>query len=148
MSGSAITLRPANAHDYPMALELYLTTMAPMTADLMHWDRTKQCASFQQQWQLEEIKVIVKESENVGWLQVGPAERGVELRQFFIMPARQRQGIGTEIMQRLIAQWREQQTLPARLTVLKNNPARSLYETFGFQIIGDIGVKYLMQLER
>jgi hypothetical protein len=34
---------------------------------------------------------------------------------------------------------------PLALTVLKNNPARRLYERFGFSVVGEAGVKFEMR---
>jgi ribosomal protein S18 acetylase RimI-like enzyme len=47
-------------------------------------------------------------------------------------------------MRRLIAEW---QARPIVLTVLKNNPARRLYERLGFAVIGETDMKYMLRRE-
>jgi ribosomal protein S18 acetylase RimI-like enzyme len=51
-----------------------------------------------------------------------------------IVPEHQRNGIGTEIIRRAVAQAREQK-ISLYLSVLKVNPARRLYERLGFRVI-------------
>ena len=48
-----------------------------------------------------------------------------------LLPEFQKRGLGTELLQRLILE-SEQASLPLRLQVARNNPARRLYERLGF----------------
>jgi ribosomal protein S18 acetylase RimI-like enzyme len=68
----------------------------------------------------------------------------MRLQQFFISPDHQRRGIGTEVLNSLVAIWKATGK-PVVLTVLKNNPARRLYERFGFSVVGEAGVKFEME---
>jgi ribosomal protein S18 acetylase RimI-like enzyme len=141
---AVIKLRPATAADYFFALDLYLRTMRPCTEKLMVWDEPKQIASFARQWNLQEVQVICAEGRNVGWLQATETPSEIVLQQFFVSPERQRAGIGTEVLRCLMATWMLAGK-PLALTVLKNNPARRLYERFGFCVVGEAGVKIEMR---
>jgi ribosomal protein S18 acetylase RimI-like enzyme len=68
----------------------------------------------------------------------------IRLQQFFISPEHQRTGIGTEVLSDLVETWALTEK-PIALTVLKNNPARRLYERFGFSVVGEVGVKFEMK---
>ncbi|MHC4045430.1 GNAT family N-acetyltransferase [Bradyrhizobium sp. 23AC] len=119
--------------------------MRPYTEQLMVWDDGKQRTNFAALWKLTEVRIVTFNGSDVGWLQVQESSTEVRLLQFFIAPDQQRKGIGTEVLQDRLAAWRAT-AKPAVLTVLKNNPARRLYERLGFSVVGDTGVKYEMKL--
>ena len=139
-----IHLQEASAEDYAFALELYLSTMRPYTEELMVWDEQRQRDSFAVQWKPDEVQIIVLDGETVGWLQVSETPTDIRLQQFFISADHQRIGIGTEVLSSLVAIW-SATGKPFVLSVLKNNPARRLYERFGFSVIGEAGVKFEMK---
>ena len=140
-----IDLRRATEEHYQFALELYLSTMRPYTEELMVWDEAKQRGSFAAQWRLEEVRIITVDGVDVGWIQVAESPTEIRLQQFFISPDQQRAGIGTDVLRKLLATWRAAEK-PVALNVLKNNPARRLYERVGFSVVGEAGVKYEMKL--
>jgi ribosomal protein S18 acetylase RimI-like enzyme len=143
--GRAVVLRCAAQEHYQFALELYLSTMRPYTEELMAWDEARQRDSFAAQWIRDEVRIIAADGIDIGWLQVseGPAE--IHL-QFFIAPAEQRAGIGTKVLNDLLVAWKSTGKSIV-LTVLKNNPAKRLYERAGFSVVGDVGVKYEMKCD-
>ena len=53
----------------------------------------------------------------------------------------QRMDIGTEVLRRLLADWKPTGK-PLLLLVLKNNPGRRFYERLGFSVFGEEGVKF------
>jgi ribosomal protein S18 acetylase RimI-like enzyme len=127
-----ITLTRGTADHYDFALELYISAMRPLTEKLMVWNEEKQRESFASQWKLDEVQIIAVDGKDVGWLQVAELPTEVRLQQFFVAPDRQGEGIGTEVLQRLLTIFRQAGQQVA-LTVLKNNQARRLYERVGFQ---------------
>jgi GNAT superfamily N-acetyltransferase len=137
-------LRLGMATDYTFALAVYLSTMRPYTEELMVWDEQKQIASFARQWKLEDVRVICADGCDVGWLQAIETPSEIILQQFFVVPEHQRAGIGTEVLASLLAHWKPT-AKPIVLTVLKNNPARRLYERFGFFVVGEVGAKVQMR---
>jgi GNAT superfamily N-acetyltransferase len=139
-----LTLRRATAEHYSFALGLYLSTMRPYTEELMVWIEMRQRDSFAAQWKPDEVRIVTIDGKDVGWLQVSETQTEIRLQQFFISPDRQRTGIGTDVLRSLLAKWRATGK-PIALTVLKNNPARRLYERFGFSLVGEMGVKYEMR---
>jgi ribosomal protein S18 acetylase RimI-like enzyme len=140
-----IELRPGTAAHFDFALKLYLSTMRPYAEKLMVWDEVKQVASFATQWKADDVRLIVVDGKDVGWLQARETPSQIILQQFFISPDHQRVGIGTKVLRRLLVDWRPTEK-PVTLTVLKNNPARRLYERAGFTITGEAGIKFELGL--
>lgn len=138
-----ITFTRGTADHYDFALHLYISAMRPLTEKLMVWNEEKQRESFASQWKLDEVQIITVDGKDVGWLQIAELPTELRLQQFFVVPDRQGEGIGTEALQRLLTTCRQIGQQVA-LTVLKNNPARRLYERSGFSVVGEVGVKYAM----
>lgn len=141
---AAIHLRPARLDDYGFALALYLETIRPYAAELMTWRDAAEAERFEGFWRSEQTRIVLEGAEAIGWVQVEELPDKVFLRQFYLTPARQRRGIGSQILSLLIREWAGR---PAQLSVLRNNPARRLYERFGFSVRGESGIKLLMRRE-
>ena len=143
MTGT-IELKTATAEHYAFALGLYLATMRPYTAELMVWDEQKQIESFAQRWKREDVRIIVLDGRDAGWMQAMETPSEIVLQQLFVVPERQGAGLGTRVLKDLLSRW-EPTGKPIALTVLKNNPARRLYERLGFSVVGEAGVKFEMR---
>ena len=89
--------------------------------------------------------LILLEAEKVGALSVERFPTYIQLSQLFILPAYQRQGIGTSIVRGLITEARETKK-PLRLRVLSVNPARRLYEREGFRVASTTPERVYMEL--
>ncbi|GLK82729.1 GNAT family N-acetyltransferase [Ancylobacter defluvii] len=139
-----ISLKPAETVDYAFALDLYLMTMRPLTSQLMTWDEGRQIASFAHQWRGDEVRIILLDGSEVGWIQTREEAPKIRLLQFFIMPDQQGRGIGSEVLAQLLAQG-DSAGKPVTLAVLRNNPARRLYERFGFTVVDETGLKLRME---
>lgn len=129
-----------------MALNLYLETMKPLTSELMVWDDARQSAGFADQWKIKDVRIIVFENCDVGWMQADETDAEISLQQLFVAPACQRKGIGSAVLS-ILLDWSRKARKPIVLTVLKNNPARSVYERFGFKVAGEAGVKLRMSFD-
>lgn len=139
-----INLHQAEAEHYDFALGLYLLTMRPYMQELGVWDEQQQRASFAAQWKLEEVRIISVDGTDVGWLQVADLPTEIRLQKFFVSPQYQRSGIGSEVLSNLLATWRSTGKKIV-LKVLKNNPARRLYERLGFSVVAEAGVTFRMR---
>jgi ribosomal protein S18 acetylase RimI-like enzyme len=139
-----IELRPARTEDYDFAFGLYVETIKPYTLAYMPWVDEVETARFARFWTLSDTHIVAFDGQDVGWLEVSDTGPKIFLKQLYIMPAQQRRGIGTEVMRRLITEW-QQTGKPIVLGVLKNNPARWLYERLGFSVVGETEMKYIMR---
>ena len=111
----------------------------------LHLDPTAQQTGFQQQWDPKQVHIIALHGADVGWVQTIRQHHELFVAQMFVDRPFQRKGIGTEVMKRLIGEAaRSNQIL--RLSVVKINPARRLYERLGFQISHEDPRKLHMKL--
>jgi ribosomal protein S18 acetylase RimI-like enzyme len=139
-----ITLQQAQAEHYAFALHLYLLGMQPYLQELNVWDEQQQRANFAAQWKPEEVQIISVDGRDAGWLQIAELPTEIRLQKFFILPQYRRSGVGSEVLSKLLAIWRSTGKKVV-LRVLKNNPARRLYERFGFSVIAEAGVTFRMR---
>jgi len=152
-----IALRPALPDDFEFCKRLYFAEMASII-DALNLNREAQAISFARQWVLEQVRIVTRQSEDdpnlfaknsvdrVGWLQTVQQEHALFLAQLFIDAPFQRQGIGTELMHRFIAEAANFH-LAVELDVVKINPALRLYRRLGFRIIGEEPHKFNMRRE-
>ena len=138
-----IVLRPAVTQDFEYCKRLYFTGMKNIIEEL-GLDMAAQTASFLENWKPVEVRIIAVGDSDVGWLQSTVRDDGLFLAQLFVDDPFQRQGIGTEVMNRLIG---EATCLnqAVRLAVVKTNPALRLYERLGFQITHEDDRKFYMK---
>ena len=79
----------------------------------------------------------------IGYLGVSERESATFIDQIEIVPNYQGQGIGTALINNVLARGR-----PVDLGVLKvNDDARRLYERLGFRVIGETETHYNMRAE-
>ena len=142
--GKQIDLQQAKAEHYDFCLHLFLLTMRPYMQELNVWDEQEQRSNFAAQWKLEEVRIISVNGNDAGWLQVAELPAEIRLQKFFILPQYQRSGIGSEVLSKLLATWRPTGKKIV-LRVLKNNPARRLYERFGFSVVAEAGIVFRMR---
>jgi ribosomal protein S18 acetylase RimI-like enzyme len=143
-SAEKIELMPAVPDDFDMALNLYLSSMEPLTAALMTWDENKQTAGFREQWNLKDVQIITLDGRTIGWVQTAELATEIFLQQLFVSHEYQGRGVGSRVLEALLQRW-ERTGKPVVLMVLKNNPARRLYERHGLAVVGEIGVKLQMR---
>lgn len=79
--------------------------------------------------------------ERVGLLKYIENEKAIEVLQFQVLPNYQGNGIGKQVLEQLI----EQQKV-IRLKVLKENPAKNLYQRMGFLTVNEDDYEYHMEL--
>jgi GNAT superfamily N-acetyltransferase len=127
-----IALRPAVAEDFEYCRRLYFAGMKTIIAEL-NLDTAAQEAGFQQQWALTQVRIITVDGAEAGWLQTITREDGLFVAQLFVDGPFQRRGIGTEVMNRIIAEAAHAHQAVC-LAVVKINPALRLYERLGFSI--------------
>ena len=110
-------------------------------------DMDRHTADFRARWSAAETRIITRDGANIGWLQTAVDGDAVFLKQLFVDAALQGQGIGTQVMHRLIA---EAAGAGHALTlgVVKTNPALRLYRRLGFALTHADERKLYMRRER
>jgi len=141
----AVTFRPANLEDFAYCERLYFAEMERIHRELK-LDRDLQVASFRRQWQVTQVRIIMLDGADIGWLQSMTQDGSYYLGQLFVEGSWQRRGIGTEVMNCLIDEANKAHKA-VTLGVVKINPAKRLYERLGFRITGEDDRKYYMRRE-
>ena len=142
-----IQLRNAAPEDYEFVRSVHHRTMQGYVKDFFgSWDRDYQNQRFARTYKIEEVWIIVGGGTDVGWLARRESEENLLLTEFYVAAEHQNQGIGTQILRDLISEARRKNK-SVSLGVLKNNPARRLYEREGFKVIGENDYKFLMKLD-
>jgi ribosomal protein S18 acetylase RimI-like enzyme len=139
-----ITLRPACTADYPFALDLYVKTIKPLAAAWIEWVDQDQEAQFASLWRPNDTRIIVLDGQEIGWVEVRQTGDEVFLKQLYISPDHQRQGIGSQVMRRLLEEQREAAKSMA-LFVLKNNSALRFYRRHGFDVVRETPTRFVMR---
>ena len=140
-----IDFRPATPADFDYCARLYFANMEKINRELK-LDMAAQVISFQKQWDVTQVRIITSDGADIGWLQSATQDGTYFLGQLFVDAPLQGQGIGTEVMRRLINEaTRNGRTMT--LGVVKINPALRLYERLGFRIVGQDERKFYMRRE-
>ena len=151
----AVSLRPYRAEDQSFLFHLYASTRLHEIA-AFGWPEAQQQAflrmqfNARQQWyetsySHAQHQVIEQNGTPIGRLMVLREASSSSLIDIALLPEYRGQGIGGDLIRELIRQCGEGK-VPLRLQVLRNNPARRLYERLGFVQTGED--QMYIQMER
>jgi ribosomal protein S18 acetylase RimI-like enzyme len=152
----AIKLRPALAADRDFLRGLYASARADELA-LVPWTDAQKEAFVEHQFAAQDryyrqvypgdrFTVIQLNGRPVGRWYVAELDAELRLVEVTIQPEDRGRGIGTQLVAGLCAE-ADRRGVPIRLHVEPWNPARRLYERFGFVPVGEAGAVY-QQMER
>jgi ribosomal protein S18 acetylase RimI-like enzyme len=131
--------------DFGFCLRLYLVGTANISREL-RLDPAVLSENLRRRWKVAEVEIITCDGADVGWMQSAAQDGALFLGQIFVETAFQRRGIGTSVLDRLIAR-ADRAAQPVTLGVVKSNPARALYERLGFRITHQDDRKFYMRRE-
>jgi len=137
-----LTRRPATLADVPFLLELRRLTMNGHLAasglslsDANHLQRVE--------FEFDAARVLERDGQPVGLLKLARRQLDWELVQIQLIPALQGGGHGRALLEEVLAEARAAGAT-VRLSVLKLNPARRLYERMGFVVATENDHSYEM----
>ena len=135
--------RAATPADVPFLLALrretmdaYLAASGMDTSDEAHLTRLM--------YAFEHAQVLTRGNEPVGLLKLRRSAEAWEIVQLQLASALQGQGLGRSLLQEILADAAAAQAA-VKLSVLKTNPARHLYERLGFKVIAEDEHEYHMR---
>jgi GNAT superfamily N-acetyltransferase len=140
-----ISFRPARPEDFDYCAKLYFAGME-RTIGQLGLDMAAQATSFRQRWDLTQVRIITFDGSDIGWVQSTAQDDVHFLAQLFVDAPFQRQGIGTEAMNCIIAE-AAREGRAVTLGVVKANPALRLYERLGFHVTHEDDRKFYMRRE-
>jgi ribosomal protein S18 acetylase RimI-like enzyme len=142
-----VRLRGAAAPDYEFAQSVHHAGMRWL-GERLHgeWDQTVQNARFEQKFVLEEVRVIVVDGEDVGYVQTAVETEDISIKELHIGETFQNRCIGTEVLRMLRAE-AQRIAKPMTVSVVKFNPALAFYERAGFQVMSEKDQRVLLRHE-
>ena len=140
-----LSFRAANPQDFAFCRALYLSE-AKWLIEKLGLDKIRHFESFAHQWVTAEVRVITIAGLDAGWFQIAPKDGAVFLKQLYLDRRFHNQGIGTTVMQSIIAE-AAGGGHAVMLGVAKVNPARRLYERLGFHVTHEDEHKLYMRLD-
>ncbi len=133
-------LRPATEADFPFSRHLYLSSMKPLLIALDAWNEDEIETAFQGYFIPDEVMIITRKGNDVGWIQISLTEEEFCIDQLHLLEEVRGQGIGTALISDTIAKATAEHK-NVSLSLVKGNPAIALYRRLGFQRIGEDNVK-------
>jgi ribosomal protein S18 acetylase RimI-like enzyme len=149
-----VTFRDITPDDLPFLQRLYASTREEEMAMVDWSDRAKteflqmqfdaQHQYYQANYKQTSFQIVLLHGEAIGRLYVARWEQEIRIVDLAILPEHRDRGIGTQILQDLLAE-AARCNLPLRIHVEQYNRALRLYQRLGFQKIGEHGVYWLME---
>jgi len=128
------TVRRAVESDREFLFRLYALTMRSVVEQTWGWDEEWQRTDFAKRFLSAPFYIIESSSQPIGALCLEQRPDCLYIRELQLLPERQGHGVGTAIIQMVIAEAREQR-LPVNLSVVSaNDRAQRLYERLGFRV--------------
>ena len=113
---------------------------------LYGWDLAREGKNFAQFFKLDEVRIITADEQDVGWIQEQVEDIVICFVTFYAMPMMQRRGIGTQVLQMLLARARNQ-SKAITLAGIPINPALRFYEKHGFRITHEDKHKFYLRAD-
>lgn len=140
-------LRIATEADLPTLYGIHRSAMFDYVNTVWGWDEEDQERRFRDYLRNAHLQVITSYSKDIGFLDLVESEDEFYVSNIEIAPAYQGKGIGTTIMEGVMAQ-AYRKALPVKLQVLKvNQGAMRLYQRLGFILWKETPTHHLMKLE-
>jgi ribosomal protein S18 acetylase RimI-like enzyme len=128
------TLRPASEADHHFLFTLHARTMRHLIEQTWGWDEKWQRRDFARKLRRCRVSIIEVDQQSVGAIWIERHPRYVYITDLQVLPAFQGHGIGSAVLQEVIAET-EGNKLSLRLSVLEINArAQRLYERCGFLV--------------
>ena len=140
-----VEVRQAEEADGPFLLDTYLAVMRPYVEWAWGWDEEFQRAGFSKSLRIEDFRLVVVDGLRAGGICVR-RERGERTLQMLILaPEFQGKGVGSSLV---AAEVEAAQSSGEKLNlwVIKNNPAKRMYERLGFAMVGEDDARHLMHV--
>jgi GNAT superfamily N-acetyltransferase len=135
---------PATEAAFRFSFAVKRAAMGAVVTERWGWDEDYQQRAHRERLAEKPFCTIRDAGVPAGTISLMRKDEFIRLGEFYLMPERQRRGVGTRILRHclLVA---DATGLPVRLEYLKWNPAGSLYRRNGFVVIGETDIHYQMQ---
>ncbi len=126
-----IAFRPASEADFETLLDLRIRVLRPHLERVGRFDPDRAGRYFREGYDPAHLRLILVDGGFAGCVALKPVGDGLVLEHFYLDDALQGRGIGSAVLERLIAE-ADAAARPIRLGVLKGSPAARFYRRHGF----------------
>ncbi len=138
----SIKIKKSTKQDYQYCYRLTKTNMLDYFTK--YWGGWKP-EVFRKDFDLKSTKIIFKNNRRVGYYVLKNKEDHFYLDNIQISPILIGKGIGTYLMKKIEKEVSKSNIRKIKLEVFKDNPAKRLYEKFGYKIVKDKGTSVVME---
>ena len=139
-----VTTRASTEADADFVNNLTRVAMGKYVEATWHTTHERESYYLSNLFDQKNTRIIQYGAVNIGRVSVIEFSDHILFEEIHLLPDYQRRGIGTLLLQELLAHAKKKQ-LPVRLMVLQVNPARQLYERLGFSIYDEDRERYYME---
>ena len=138
-----ISFEPADPSDLDAIKKLFRETVEKHEdAESISFDEIYAWFDRKLQKHVRDFERIRSDGRLCGYIYIHEYEDGLELDDFYLLKEYRGRGIGTEVLSARISTL----GIPVYLYVFKRNEAAfHLYRKFGFEVIKDLGTRYIMK---
>ena len=155
LAGKGFALRPENEADLPFLRRLYVSTRWEELAIVTQWSDAEKQAFLESQFAFQrhhyltyyattDCAILEQDGVPAGRLYIDRQDQTLLVVDISLLPEWRRRGIGTALLQEVIAEAREVGKT-ATISVEKFNPAQRLYRRLGFREVAEEGVHWVME---
>ncbi len=129
-----IEIIPADEDERDFFACVHNTAYREVIEQMFGWDAERQKANAYRAFDEGDINLILLDNQKAGVIGWEERENYFWLKEFFLLPAYQKQGFGSEILEGYI-DLAKARKMEIRLRTLKANiEAKKLYERYGFEV--------------
>jgi ribosomal protein S18 acetylase RimI-like enzyme len=136
-----ISFRQIVSDDFDFLWRLHNAALKVYVEKTWGWNEERQRELFAESFNTSNGKIIVVDDTDAGYLWTLEKETETLLVSIRILPEYQNRGIGTKVIEDVLAKSEKS----VRLQVLKINPAQNLYKRLGFETVGETETHFIMQ---
>jgi GNAT superfamily N-acetyltransferase len=81
---------------------MYFETMHEIIERLFGGDQNREEMNFARFFKLDEVRIIIADGQDVGWIQAQISEGSINLGSLYVAPTMQGRGIGTRVLRMLL----------------------------------------------
>ncbi|HVI91609.1 MAG TPA: GNAT family N-acetyltransferase [Dongiaceae bacterium] len=130
--------------DFTFSFRVKRAALGPYIAEHWGWDEDFQKRMHAERFRQKPLFGIDCSSQRIGTLSLMLVDEHLRFGEFYLWPDQQRKGIGSRVLRHCIS-LADQAGRSLRLEYLKWNPVGSLYERYGFKVIGDSDIHWYME---
>ncbi|OUL24999.1 hypothetical protein BV372_28320 [Nostoc sp. T09] len=131
---SFLETRKSIASDFDFIYSLHQQTLYAYVEQIWGHKEEFQRNGMREDFDSLPFEIVCNQGEDIGAISVVDQENVLLINYLAIMPTHQRQGFGTQLL-RKISEQAAKREIPARLSVIRINPAKAFYEHFGFKVV-------------